>query len=55
LSKWSEEEKVLTFLFEAFDEPWKGSNDPFEPEKHWGVFKEDRTPKIAMKKEVYKK
>lgn len=55
LSKWSKEEKVLTFLFEAFDEPWKGSNDPFEPEKHWGVFKEDRTPKIALKKEVYKK
>ena len=55
MSKWSEEEKILTFLFEAFDEPWKGSNDPFEPEKHWGVFKEDRTAKIAMKKEVYKK
>lgn len=49
LMKWSEEQKVLTFFFEAFDEPWKGSAHPFEPEKHWGLFKKDRTPKLAMK------
>ncbi|MCK7487093.1 MAG: hypothetical protein MZU97_17465 [Bacillus subtilis] len=24
------------FTFEAFDEPWKGSANPVEPEKHWG-------------------
>ena len=33
---------ILTFVFEAFDEPWKGSPDPLEPEKHWGLFTVDR-------------
>lgn len=50
LMNWSEEAGVLTFLFEAFDEDWKGSSEPLEPEKHWGLFKIDRTPKLAMKK-----
>lgn len=45
LLAWSREHQVLTFVFEAFDEPWKGSDDPLEPEKHWGLFFEDRTPK----------
>ena len=49
LMNWSEKNKVLTFFFEAFDEAWKGSSDPNEPEKHWGLFHIDRTPKIAMK------
>ncbi len=49
LVNWSEEANILTFVFEAFDEPWKGSNEPLEPEKHWGVFKVDRTPKLVMK------
>ncbi len=48
LIKWSEEEEILTFVFEAFDEPWKGSPEPHEPEKHWGLFKVDRTPKLVM-------
>jgi hypothetical protein len=38
----------LTFVFEAFDEPWKGSPDPHEPEKHWGLFYENRNPKMAL-------
>ena len=45
---WTSAEQILTFVFEAFDEPWKGSNDPLEPEKHWGLFRLDRTPKLAM-------
>ena len=45
---WSENNDILTFVFEAFDEPWKGSNDILEPEKHWGLFKVDRTPKLVM-------
>ena len=49
LMAWVREEKILTFVFEAFDEPWKGSPDPLEPEKHWGLFKVDRTPKQVMK------
>jgi len=49
LMDWSAQNKVLTFFFEAFDEEWKGSSDPMEPEKHWGVFKSNRTPKLVMK------
>lgn len=48
LIKWSEEDNILTFVFEAFDEPWKGSEEALEPEKHWGLFKVDRTPKLVM-------
>ncbi len=45
---WSNQKQILTFVFEAFDEPWKGSDDPQEPEKHWGMFTVDRKPKLAM-------
>jgi exo-beta-1,3-glucanase (GH17 family) len=48
LLEWTTKERILTFVFEAFDEPWKGSDDPLEPEKHWGLFKVDRTPKQVM-------
>jgi exo-beta-1,3-glucanase (GH17 family) len=48
LTRWSRQEGVLTFVFEAFDEPWKGSADPLEPEKHWGLFTVDRRPKMAV-------
>lgn len=48
LMAWSRTENILTFVFEAFDEPWKGSPDPLEPEKHWGLFNLDRTPKSVM-------
>ena len=48
LSRWCEEHQVLTYVFEAFDEPWKGSADPDEPEKHWGLFTVDRRPKPVM-------
>ena len=47
LMKWSKKEDVMTFIFEAFDEPWKGSPEPLEPEKHWGLFTVDRKPKIV--------
>ncbi len=50
LLEWTTEERILTFVFEAFDEPWKGSDDPQEPEKHWGLFKVDRKPKQVMQK-----
>lgn len=48
LIDWSREQRILTFVFEAFDEPWKGSPDPDEPEKHWGLFTVDRKPKQVM-------
>lgn len=49
LMEWVDQEKITTFVFEAFDEPWKGSPDPFEPEKHWGLYYVDRTPKKAIR------
>lgn len=48
LIEWTSGENILTFVFEAFDEPWKGSPDPLEPEKHWGLFNVQRTPKLVM-------
>ena len=51
LVDWTESEGILTFVFEAFDEYWKGSSEPLEPEKHWGLFKIDRTPKLVMEAE----
>ncbi len=50
LMAWCKEDSVMTFVFEAFDELWKGSPDHLEPEKHWGLFKNDRTPKMVMRK-----
>lgn len=50
LMEWTEKEKILAFFFEAFDESWKGSPEPLEPEKHWGLFNIDRTPKVAVKR-----
>jgi exo-beta-1,3-glucanase (GH17 family) len=50
LVDWSLKENILTFVFEAFDEPWKGSAEPLEPEKHWGLFTVDRKPKQVMRK-----
>jgi exo-beta-1,3-glucanase (GH17 family) len=48
LMQWTREQGILTFVFEAFDEPWKGSPDPLEPEKHWGLFTVDRQPKRVI-------
>jgi exo-beta-1,3-glucanase (GH17 family) len=48
LMDWTGAEGLLCFVFEAFDEPWKGSPDPLEPEKHWGLFTVDRRPKLVM-------
>ncbi len=48
LMAWTDAQGILCFVFEAFDEPWKGSADPLEPEKHWGLFTVDRLPKLVM-------
>jgi exo-beta-1,3-glucanase (GH17 family) len=49
LLDWTRTEGLLCFVFEAFDESWKGSSDPLEPEKHWGLFTVDRRPKLAVR------
>lgn len=46
---WTDAAGIPCFVFEAFDEPWKGSDDPLEPEKHWGLFTVDRQPKQVMR------
>jgi exo-beta-1,3-glucanase (GH17 family) len=48
LMNWSMDMDILTFVFEAFDESWKGSNEALEPEKHWGLFTVNRKPKKVM-------
>lgn len=47
--KWTDSEKIIAYMFEAFDEPWKGGNRPNEAEKNWGIFYVDRTPKLLLK------
>ncbi|HLP26355.1 MAG TPA: glycosyl hydrolase family 17 protein, partial [Acidobacteriota bacterium] len=57
--QWIKERHVATFLFEAFDESWKGGGDKVPPqvaEKHWGVFDSQRKPKPsfqAIQREFY--
>ena len=48
LMYWARESGLMVFVFEAFDEPWKGSPDPMEPEKHWGLYTVDRRPKRVV-------
>jgi len=46
---WSKENNVTTFIFEAFDEDWKGNpGNMMGAEKHWGLFTVDRKPKKVM-------
>lgn len=51
LDKWKDKNKAITFLFEVFDEPWKGGGEATginEIEKNWGVFNANRTPKKSF-------
>ncbi len=48
---WVQRRQVVTFLFEAFDESWKGGGaetSPAAAEKHWGVYDEERRPKPGL-------
>jgi exo-beta-1,3-glucanase (GH17 family) len=52
LESWARATNTTVFFFEAFDEPWKGNPDaPLGAEKHWGLFKVDRTPKELLQNE----
>ncbi len=50
ITDWARNRQVPTFIFDAFDENWKGDPHPDEVEKHWGLFRADRTPKLVMQK-----
>ncbi len=45
LRAWADSAGVTAFFFEAFDENWKGGDHPDEVEKHWGLWRADRSPK----------
>ena len=52
LKEWAKDNNVTVFFFEAFDEPWKGNDDmPNAAEKNWGVYFENRTPKLVLQKD----
>ena len=49
LEAWAKSENMTVFFFEAFVEPWKGDpNNADGAEKHWGLFRVDRTPKLVL-------
>ena len=53
LTGWAATNNITTFVFEAFDEDWKGDPaDLMGAEKHWGLFTVDRKAKLAMR-ELY--
>lgn len=51
-NEWINKDRITSFYFSAFDEQWKGGFDGENPlakaEKHWGVYKWDRTPKKLL-------
>jgi exo-beta-1,3-glucanase (GH17 family) len=47
--KWTTLNRIPNFFFEAFDENWKGSDEPKEVEKHWGLYNTNRTPKQTLR------
>lgn len=49
LLAFAEAHNITVFVFEAFDEDWKGNDDPNGAEKHWGLFDIDRRPKAGVK------
>jgi len=47
--EWSKQNNSTTFIFEAFDEDWKGDpGNPLGAEKHWGLYTVDREPKLTI-------
>lgn len=50
---WVNHNQIISFYFSSFDEGWKGGFDGDNPmakaEKHWGLYKSDRSPKKAMR------
>ena len=45
---WTNEARMSCFYFEAFDEPWKGGENPGDSEKHFGLFTVDGKAKYAI-------
>lgn len=45
---WTNKEKITCFYFEAFDEPWKDSNNSNGSENHFGIFTVDGKAKFTL-------
>jgi exo-beta-1,3-glucanase (GH17 family) len=45
---WTNKEKITCFYFEAFDEPWKDSQNPKGSENHFGIFTVDGKAKFTL-------
>jgi exo-beta-1,3-glucanase (GH17 family) len=52
LMGWCRDQKVSCFFFEAFDEQWKSTANPSDPENHFGLFALDGSAKYALWSEV---
>ncbi len=48
MREWTNSEGISCFFFEAFDEPWKDSNNPLGSENHFGIFTVDGKAKYAL-------
>jgi exo-beta-1,3-glucanase (GH17 family) len=48
LFDWAAKMNITAFFFEAFDEDWKGNDNPLGAEKHWGLFTVNRKAKKVM-------
>ena len=47
-SAWIDQQQIVSFYFEAFDEKWKSQASGFEVEEHWGLYYSNRLPKLAV-------
>ena len=45
---WTNDSGLSCFYFEAFDEPWKGGDNPGNSEKHFGLFTVEGKAKYAL-------
>ncbi|MFY0688449.1 MAG: glycosyl hydrolase family 17 [Cyclobacteriaceae bacterium] len=48
IRKWSQENNISCFYFEAFDEPWKDANNTLGAENHFGIFTKEGRAKYAI-------
>ena len=49
---WTKKDKISCFFFEAFDEPWKDSQNKNGSENHFGIFTVDGKAKFVLWDEV---
>lgn len=52
MREWTAKEGISCFFFEAFDEPWKDSNNPSGSENYFGLFTVDGKAKFALWEDV---